>query len=91
MTSGKYTAEFDAEAGCGFYANEDGSWTRMERPVRAQTQGVGKVTAITNAISPEYNNHGPIAGFWIRQEILTSAQSLRRSDSLYVSTGRTER
>ena len=60
---GKYIAEFDAEAGCGFYANKDGSWTRMERPTKAQTLGVGKVTAIANAIAPEYNNHGPIAGF----------------------------
>lgn len=50
-------------AGCGFYANKDGSWTRMERPTKTQTQGVGKVTAIANAISPEYNNRGPIAGF----------------------------
>jgi len=62
-SGGKYTAEYDAEDGCGFYADKDGSWTRMERPTRAQTQGVGKVTAIANAISPEYNHKGPIAGF----------------------------
>ena len=62
-SSGKYTAEYDAEDGCGFYANQDGSWTRMERPTKAQTQGVGKVTAIANAVSPEYNHKGPIAGF----------------------------
>ena len=61
--NGRYLAEYDAESGCGFYANKDGSWTRMERPTKAQTQGVGKVTAIENAISPEYNNKGPIAGF----------------------------
>lgn len=62
-SSGKYIAEYDAENGCGFYANQDGSWPRMERPTKAQTQGTGKVTAIANAISPEYNNKGPIAGF----------------------------
>ena len=61
--SGKYIAEYDAENGCGFYANKDGSWTRMDRPTKAQTQGIGKVTAIANAISPEYNHKGPIAGF----------------------------
>ena len=61
--NGRYLAEYDAESGFGFYANKDGSWTRMERPTKAQTQGVGKVTAIENAISPEYNNKGPIAGF----------------------------
>ena len=62
-SSGKYIAECDTETGCGFYANEDGSWTRMERPTKAQTQGVGKVTAIANAVAPEYGGHGPIAGF----------------------------
>lgn len=62
-SSGKYIAECDTETGCGFYAGEDGSWTRMKRPTKAQTQGVGKVTAIANAIAPEYLNRGPIAGF----------------------------
>lgn len=61
--SGKYIAEYDAQTGCGFYADEDGSWTRMDRPTKSQTQGVGKVTAIANAVSPEYDNCGPIAGF----------------------------
>ena len=60
---GRTLAECDAETGCCFYAGEDGSWTRMTRPTKAQTQGVGKVTAIVNAIAPEYGNHGPIAGF----------------------------
>jgi hypothetical protein len=60
---GRYLPKFDDETGCGFYADENGSWTRMSRPTKAQTQGVGKVTAIANAISPEYGNHGPIAGF----------------------------
>ena len=61
--SEKYIAECDVETGCGFYADENGGWTRMTRPTKAQTQGVGKVTAVTNAISPEYGDHGPIAGF----------------------------
>ena len=61
--NGKYIAECDVETGCGYYANEDGSWTRMTRPTKAQTQGVGKVIAIANAIAPEYGDHGPIAGF----------------------------
>ena len=61
--AGKTVAACDEETGCCFYAGKDGSWTRMTRPTRAQTQGVGKVTAITNAIAPEYGGHGPIAGF----------------------------
>ncbi len=61
--SGKYIAECDTQTGCGFYANEGEGWTRMTRPTKAQTQGVGKVTAIANAISPEYGDHGPLAGF----------------------------
>ncbi len=59
---GKYIAEYDDQTGCGFYADK-GGWTRMTRPTKAQTQGVGKVTAVTNAISPEYGGHGPLAGF----------------------------
>ena len=59
----RYIAERDPEAGCGFYANDDGSWTRMTRAVKAQTPGVGKATATANAIAPEYGGHGPIAGF----------------------------
>lgn len=60
--SGRYLSEFDKETGCGFYADKNGSWTRMPRPTKAQTQGVGKVTAIVNAIAPEYGDHGPILG-----------------------------
>lgn len=60
---GRYLPQYDAETGCGFYANRDGSWTQMSRPTKAQTQGVGKVTAVVNAVAPEYGDHGPIAGF----------------------------
>ncbi len=61
--SGRYLPRYDAETGCGFYADKNGSWTRMSRPTKAQTQGAGKVTAIVNAVAPEYEDHGPIAGF----------------------------
>ena len=61
--SGRYIAQYDLETGCGFYADGDGTWTRMSRPTKAQTHGVGKVTAIANAIAPEYGNHGPVSGF----------------------------
>ena len=60
---GKYEHHYDYENGCGWLANEDGTWTRDTPPTKAQTQGVGKTTAIVNAILPKYNNHGPVAGF----------------------------
>lgn len=63
LADGKYINAYDYETGCGWYAKDDGKWEKMTAPVKSQTQGVGKVTAIVNAISPEYNNHGPIAGF----------------------------
>lgn len=60
---GRYINEYDYNTGCGWYAKDNGEWERMTRPIKAQTQGLGKVESITNAIAPEYNNHGPIAGF----------------------------
>ncbi|MCQ2401609.1 MAG: hypothetical protein MJ059_06775 [Lachnospiraceae bacterium] len=63
LKNGKYVNAYDYEKGCGWYADADGKWTKMTTPEGAQTQGVGKVTAIANAIAPEYGNHGPIAGF----------------------------
>lgn len=59
----KYINKYDFENGCGFYCEYNGNWERMTTPTKAQTQGKGKVTAIANAIAPEYNGHGPIAGF----------------------------
>lgn len=60
--SGHFLNAYDYETGCGYYAAENG-WERMDRPIRTQTQGKGKVTAIVNAIAPEYGGRGPIAGF----------------------------
>lgn len=59
---GRFINEYDFEKGCGYYATKKG-WKLMDRPMKAQTQGKGKVTAIVNAIAPEYDGHGPIAGF----------------------------
>lgn len=60
---GVYDHHYDYENGCGWLANDDGTWTRDNLPTKAQTQGVGKSTAIINAIAPKYSNHGPVAGF----------------------------
>ena len=59
---GCFVNEYDYETGCGYYAAENG-WERMDRPTKTQTQGKGKVTAIVNAIAPEYGGQGPVAGF----------------------------
>ena len=59
---GRFVNEYDYETGCGYYAAENG-WVRMDRPTKTQTQGKGKVTAIVNAIAPEYGGQGPVAGF----------------------------
>ena len=58
---GKYVLGYDYENGCGWLADGDG-WVRDDAPIKAQTQGVGKVTAINNAIYPKYGC-GPLAGF----------------------------
>ena len=63
LEDGKYINHYDFENGCGWLAKENGEWERDTLPTKAQTQGVGKTTAIVNAISPKYSNHGPIAGF----------------------------
>ena len=60
--NGRFINEYDYDSGCGYYAVENG-WERMSRPIKTQTQGKGKVVAIVNAIAPEYDDHGPIAGF----------------------------
>lgn len=59
---GNYKNAYDYETGYGYYADEQG-WTQMTTATGAQTHGEGKAEAIVNAISPEYNDHGPIAGF----------------------------
>ena len=59
---GKYVHTYDYETGCGWLKDGDG-WKRDDAPIKAQTQGVGKVTAINNAILPKYNNVGPLACF----------------------------
>ena len=62
-SDGVYENAYDYETGCGWCAEKGGTWRKMTRPEKAQTQGIGKVEAISNAIAPEYNGHGPIAGF----------------------------
>lgn len=58
----RFINEYDYETGCGYYATETG-WEHMSAPIKVQTQGEGKVLAIENAIAPEYDGRGPIAGF----------------------------
>lgn len=58
---GKYEHEYDYETGCGWVVDGEG-WKRDDAPIKAQTQGIGKVEAIENALVPKYGV-GPLAGF----------------------------
>lgn len=59
---GKFVNEYDYETGYAWFATEDGWEEATENPTKAQTQGVGKVVSIQNALWPIYNC-GPLAGF----------------------------
>ena len=59
--NGKYVNAYDYETGYG-YMVVDGEWVKDNLALGAQTQGVGKVQSINNAIYPKYGV-GPLAGF----------------------------
>ena len=61
--NGKYVTSYDYETGYGWFAIDGGEWVEDNVALGAQTQGVGKVTAINNAIMPKYDYVGPLAGF----------------------------
>lgn len=63
LEDGKYVNSYNYETGYAWYATESGWEEATENPTGAQTQGVGKVTAISNAIAPLYDGAGPLAGF----------------------------
>jgi len=54
---------YDWDTGYGYYCLPNGKWAKMSRPTKAFPAGPGKVDGITNAIAPDYGNHGPLAGF----------------------------
>ena len=60
---GRYTNSYDYETGYGWFAIDGGEWVEDNVALGAQTQGVGKVQAINNAIMPKYDYVGPLAGF----------------------------
>lgn len=57
-----YGREYDYEGGCGWLCQPNGVWQRDCLPLKAQTQGFGKVTAIENTLCRRYG-HGPLAFF----------------------------
>lgn len=59
--NGIYINEYDYD-GSGWLSKENGKWERDTEPEGSQTQGVGKVTAISNVLCKHYG-HGPCAGF----------------------------
>lgn len=62
LEEGKYINAYDYETGYA-WLNQEGKWVKdTANPTKSQTQGVGKVTAVDNAIYVRYG-YGPIAGF----------------------------
>jgi predicted small lipoprotein YifL/phosphoglycolate phosphatase-like HAD superfamily hydrolase len=61
LVDGKYVNSYDYETGYA-WLNQDGAWVKGEVATGAQTQGIGKVTAIENVLVSSYG-YGPIAGF----------------------------
>ncbi len=59
--NGVYTNSYDYETGYSWWL-EDGEWVKGDKAIEAQTQGIGKVTAITNVLVDKYG-YGPSAGF----------------------------
>ena len=62
LVDGKYVNSYDYETGYGWKVVR-GQWVKDNLALGAQTQGIGKVQAINNAIMPKYNGAGPLAGF----------------------------
>ena len=59
--NGRFTPSYDYSGGS--FRPSEGGWEKGSRPARSMPAGPGKVTAILNAIAPEYHDHGPLAGF----------------------------
>ena len=59
--NGAYINEYNYD-GCGWLSGANGKWERDAEPEGSQTQGAGKVTAISNVLCKRYG-HGPCAGF----------------------------
>ncbi len=61
LVDGKYTNKYDYDNGYAWKV-VDGKWVKGDVATKAQTQGIGKVTAVQNVLVSQYG-HGPIAGF----------------------------
>ena len=61
VVDGKLVSEYDYENGYP-YVNNNGSWTKADKPIKALPSRDGKVKAISNFLVPRYNK-GPLAGF----------------------------
>jgi len=58
----KLSYTYDYASGYAWYPQKDGTWKKGNVASKAQTQGLGKVTAIQNICVKEYGV-GPLAGF----------------------------
>ena len=61
---GKYINEYDWDGGQAWLAKANGKWEKLEGyQQKTQTQGEGKVIAVSNICLSQYDGYGPIAGF----------------------------
>lgn len=61
LEGGVYQPAYDYEAGYSYW-RADGAWIKGDVATQAQTQGIGKVTAVSNVLCSKYG-YGPSAGF----------------------------
>lgn len=61
--NGKFVPAYDYETGRPYIRKNDGSWEKVNTPIKALPSREGKVTAIKNALLPRYHDKQPLAGF----------------------------
>ena len=61
LVDGKFVSQYDYETGYP-YVNNNGTWVKGDKPIKALPAREGKVKAIQNYLIPKYNA-GPLAGF----------------------------
>ena len=62
MNDGKFIPEYDYETGYPYINKGNGSWEKLNTPIKARPSQKGKVTSIKNALVTRYNAD-PLAGF----------------------------
>lgn len=62
MSEGEFIPEYEYETGYPYINKGNGSWEKVNTPIKARPSREGKVTSIKNALVSRYNAY-PLAGF----------------------------